>query len=178
MRYRRRGGATGYTLVELMLVIVIIGVLGSIVFPQMDRVLQRAYQAKAKSNLGNLRSTINLYYADHDGRWPLMFYPQGWSHIDDDGLALSSVLIPKYTHLIPTPQLQDRLGTFNALSQSYDEMARTFMAMSPPRDVYIVWGPADYLPLLAAPWAYDNRTGLVYYANGNYDTSENYFYDW
>jgi prepilin-type N-terminal cleavage/methylation domain-containing protein len=168
----------GYTLIELCIVIVLITVLGSIMVPKFDQVMQKAYQSKARGNLGQLRSAMGLYYSDHEGTWPLSEYPEGDTFYTNDGLSLTSVLVPKYIDTIPTPKLLDRQGEFNGISGSFDNEANAMMQKDPPQDVFIVWGPADYTPLLNSPYAYDNRQGQIYYPNGNYDTGGNYFYMW
>ncbi len=168
----------GYTLMELMLVMCIMVIVSSMVMPRYDMVVKRAYQSKAKNNLGMLRTSINLYYADHDGRFPFSGYPQGISHYTNDGLSLTSVLVPKYMSEISVPKLLDPMGSYNELEGSFDEMAKTMMAMTPPKDIFIIVGDADYTPFLSSPYAYDNVTGLIYFPNGNYDTIGEYFYRW
>ena len=169
----------GFTLIELMLVVAIIGVLSSIVAPRMDLVLQRAHQSKARSDLGYIRSAVGLYYSDNEGNYPLAKYPQGSSHYVVDGLSLTSVLTPKYMERVPIPQLFDRMATFNGLGVAYDDEARDKMMKSPPEDVFIVWASSDlYTPMLDSAFAYDNRRGHIWYANGNFDYASNYFYDW
>jgi prepilin-type N-terminal cleavage/methylation domain-containing protein len=167
----------GYTLVELMLVITIITIMASIITPKMDRILQNAYQSKAKGNLATIRTAINMYYANHEGVWPFAGYPQGLAHYND-GLSLTGMLVPTYTATVPVPKVLDRVGTFNGISLSYDAECIAQMALTPPKDLFIVWGPADYTPLLDSPYAYDNTTGLIYYPNGNYDVRDQYIYSW
>jgi len=168
----------GYTLIELAIVIVLITTLASIILPKFDMVLQRAYQSKAKGNLGQLRSAINLYYSDHEGNYPLAGYPEGDSFYTADGLSLTTVLVPNYIDHVPVPKLVDRQTEFNGISMPYDDSVDALMKKDPPEDAFIVWGPADYTPLLNSPYAYDNKTGQIYYPNGNYDTTGNYFYNW
>jgi hypothetical protein len=79
---------------------------------------------------------------------------------------------------LPAPILGDNAGSFNGLAIKYDLMSIAAMEASPPHDVFLTAGAAHYTPLIAAPWAYDPSTGLVYYCNGNYDRAGNYFYDW
>ena len=95
------------------------------------------------------------------------------------GLSLSTILAPTYIAAIPVPKLLDRVGSYNNLpGVPYDESTASLMALTPPKDVIIVLGPADYTDSLMSPYAYDNTTGLVYYPNGNYDVGGNYFYNW
>jgi len=58
--YRRRSG--GFTLLELLVVIAIIGILSSVVIESLISAKQRAYDAKVKSQLVNLRNAAELYY--------------------------------------------------------------------------------------------------------------------
>lgn len=181
MKINRRFSFTakkGYTLVELALVIVVLSILASIVSPKMQLILQRAYQSKARSNLGQVRTGVNLYYSAHDGQWPLSNYPEGDSHYTSDGLSLTALLAPTYITDVPIPKLVDHQADFNGLSFPFDNAAQLLMTQTPPEDVFIIWGPADYTPLLNSPYAYDNTTGMVYYPNGNYDVSGEFFYTW
>ncbi len=59
----------GFTLVELLIVVVILGVLAAVVIPQFADSSDSAREAALKSNLGTLRSAIELYKSDH-GDYP------------------------------------------------------------------------------------------------------------
>lgn len=76
----------GFTLIELMVVIVILGILAAVVAPRIPDFVKKAKEGKTKGNLGTLRSSINIYYSDSDGVYP------------SDNL---SVLVPKYVKEIP-----------------------------------------------------------------------------
>lgn len=168
----------GYTLIELMLVVVILSLLTSILTPRFGQLLQKSFQAKARSNLGFVRSAIALYYSDQEGRWPLANYPEGLAHYTTHGKSMTGVLVPKYTEHVPTPYLLDNMPTVNEVPVKYDNVVKAMMELTPPKDVFIIHGPADYTPLLISPFAYDNNTGLIYYPNGNYTSVSEYFYLW
>jgi len=172
----KRRNQQGYTLVELMLVVAILALITSIATPHVDMILQKANQAKAKGNLGELRSGLSLYYSDNN-YWPLDTYPTGTSHLTA-GRSLTEALVPKYVRLIPTPRLLDRMSSFNGLSYDYDGRARFKMGQIPPEDVVIWHGPQDYRPGLDIPFVFDNHDGTLYYNNGNLDTRGNYFFSW
>jgi len=60
----------GFTLVEVLIVVAILGILGSLAYPQFQGYVQQAKEAAAKDNLRVLRNAIGLYAAQHDGVYP------------------------------------------------------------------------------------------------------------
>lgn len=59
-----------FTLIELMIVVAILGILASIVIPQLQGNTIQAKESAAKSILATLRSQIELYKMQHNGRYP------------------------------------------------------------------------------------------------------------
>jgi general secretion pathway protein G len=62
-------GNSGYTLIELMIVLSIIGILASIAQPNLQKTLIRAREASLRQSLFVLRDMTDQYYADH-GAYP------------------------------------------------------------------------------------------------------------
>jgi len=60
----------GFTLVELMVVVLIIGILSGIGAVKYASLLRKAEEGGLQGNLGSLRSAVSIYYADTDGRYP------------------------------------------------------------------------------------------------------------
>ncbi|MFH1139171.1 MAG: prepilin-type N-terminal cleavage/methylation domain-containing protein [Pseudomonadota bacterium] len=56
----------GFTLIELMIVVAIIGILAAIAIPQFASYRQRAQDSAAKSALKNLATAQENYYAEHN----------------------------------------------------------------------------------------------------------------
>ena len=60
----------GFTLVELLLVVLIIAVLASIVVPRMTGAAAEAKNSKCDANWANLIRAVELYAANNDGAYP------------------------------------------------------------------------------------------------------------
>jgi type IV pilus assembly protein PilA len=55
----------GFTLIELMIVIAIIGILAAIAIPQFNSYRSRSYNAGALSDMKNIQTALEAYYVDH-----------------------------------------------------------------------------------------------------------------
>lgn len=62
----RKNKQKGFTLIELMIVVAIIGILAAIAIPNFMNYQCKAKQSEAKSNLGNIRTAEEAYYAEYD----------------------------------------------------------------------------------------------------------------
>ena len=66
MAGRRKGGEGGFTLVELMIVMAIIGILVSIAVPIYVRVVRTAKEATLREDLHTMRTAIDSYTVDKE----------------------------------------------------------------------------------------------------------------
>ena len=62
---------SGFTLVELMIVVAIIGILAAIAIPKFADMLEKSREGATKGNLSSINSGISLYVSDNQGNTPL-----------------------------------------------------------------------------------------------------------
>ena len=70
MKNINRNLAAGFTLIELMIVVAIIGILAAIAVPKFSDLIAKSQEGTTKGNLASVRSAIKIYYADADGIYP------------------------------------------------------------------------------------------------------------
>ncbi|WP_227765939.1 type II secretion system protein GspG [Zhaonella formicivorans] len=101
----------GFTLIELMVVVVIIGILAAIAVPAFSNSSDKAKVSKAKADLRTLESALAVYYAENN------FYPN----------SLNDLVTGKYIKRLPKdPWDNDYVysissGSYNLYSKGSDE---------------------------------------------------------
>jgi len=61
--------SAGFTMLEIMVVILIIGLLATVVVPNIGRMLFKGNEAKVLADITNLENAVQMYKAEK-GRWP------------------------------------------------------------------------------------------------------------
>lgn len=90
---------SGFTLIELVMVIVIIGVLSAIIVPNFLDYVGRSEAATTKANLAVLRNAIQSFRSENSGNWPA-----------DD----LSDLAPTYIMTIPNDGVEEKADVVNS----------------------------------------------------------------
>ena len=65
-----KGLRRGFTLIELMIVVAIIGILAAIAIPKFADLINKAKEGSTKGALSSVRSAIQVYYGDNEGWFP------------------------------------------------------------------------------------------------------------
>ena len=94
-------GKSGFTLMELLVVIAVLTILAGVLIPRYGTTLQRASEGKTKGNLGALRGALHIYYSDLEGQYPS----------DLSALTVSA----KYVKGIPATKTPDYHNNSNAI---------------------------------------------------------------
>ena len=61
----------GFTLIELMIVVAIIGILAAIAIPMYGNLIAKSREGSTKANIGAIRLALSIYYGDNDGAYPM-----------------------------------------------------------------------------------------------------------
>nr|WP_281415129.1 prepilin-type N-terminal cleavage/methylation domain-containing protein [Geobacter hydrogenophilus] len=90
----------GFTLVELMIVVTIIGILATIAVPSYKWSLIKAREAVLRENLYSIRSSIDQFYADQ-GKYPD---------------SLQDLVDKKYIHGLPTDPFTRKADSWETIA--------------------------------------------------------------
>ena len=67
----KRAGERGFTLIELMIVVAIIGILAAIAIPKFADLIRKSNEGSTKGNLGALKGALAVYYGENEGQYPV-----------------------------------------------------------------------------------------------------------
>lgn len=81
-----RPARRGFTLIEIMIVVVILGILASLVIPQFANASDDARRVNMRNQLQTIRGTVQLYRIEHHDVAPLLI-TDGWDVVTNKTLA-------------------------------------------------------------------------------------------
>jgi type IV pilus assembly protein PilA len=138
----------GFTLVELMIVVAIIGILAAIAIPKFADMLEKSREGATKGNLSSVNSGIALYVSDNQGLAP--------TTLDTSTVTITGTLFPNF---IPT--YMDNIPGVKATAKKRNTFGYT-ASWSSPASTLVTYS-ASTAPLTAVVlggigWLYDNAT--------------------
>jgi general secretion pathway protein G len=94
MRSKVRGA---FTLVEILIVVIILGILAAIVVPQFTNASDDAQAGNVATQLSTIRNQVELYRARNSGQYPALpgALNDGWDLMIDDGFLKAPPMNPR-----------------------------------------------------------------------------------
>lgn len=99
----------GFTLIELMIVVAIIGILAAIAIPKFADLITKSKEGSTKGSLGAMRSALTIYYGEQEGTYPFTAATGGTEVTSGDPTTTFSAsggpFLTKYLDKMPTVKL-------------------------------------------------------------------------
>ncbi len=136
----RKQMARGFTLVEILIVVVILGILAAIVIPQFSSASESAKSSSLVSQIQTIRSQLELAQVQHNGTYPDLVN-DGWD-------VMTSETEPDSAYTTATD------GSGNEVGPYLQQAPSNPFAADPNASTAVA---ADD----SAAWNYDNTTGMI-----------------
>jgi len=136
--------AEGFTLIELMIVVAIIGILAAIAIPKFSNMLEKSKEGSTKGSIGTIKAATEIYYGNW-GVWPTTL----WSSPNFSfSMNLDVVPLVKVTGY--------------------------FIASSPnPSGNMVTYTTSQSVPTASSSgWLYDSTNGYVYLDSTTHDSGD------
>jgi len=126
----------GFTLIELMIVVAIIGILAALALPKFAQLVEKSREAASKGNLNSVRSSISIYYGDKEGIYPTYLECTAGSEFS------------KYLETIP-PVKATHSGIGNGTSES-------------PSGTVVLGTTNEDIAAMGSGWRYNSNNGHIF----------------
>ncbi|HTB21152.1 MAG TPA: type II secretion system protein [bacterium] len=160
----------GFTLVELMIVVAIIGILAAVAIPKFAQMLEKSREGATKGNIGALKSAVSNYYADQQGNYPQTDLDTSTWYSGPVGSQSSYPgFVPQYMDVVPAVKVTAQ-NTVNTVYQT----GGPGVGSSAAAVTTGVWSnPAFATDSTGFGWKYDNTSGELWVNSALLDMSSN-----
>ena len=141
----------GFTLVEILIVVVILGILAAIVIPQFSEASSEARNSSVQSNLQMVRSQVELYKIQHNDTLPgagtASFYKALTGKTDIAGAV-------------------DASGAYGPYMQTFPENALNTLGSNSDESEIVIVSTGTRAASATDGWAWDTSNGDFYACDG------------
>ncbi len=134
----------GFTLIELMIVVAIIGILAALALPKFASLVEKSREAATKGNMNSMRSAVSIYYGDTEGVYP--------GELDTS----SAYLYSKYLETIPPVK-----ATHSGIGSSINES---------PSGTAIAYTTNETISVSGTGWRYNSTNGHIFVNSSTTDS--------
>jgi len=135
----------GFTLVEILIVVIILGILAAIVIPQFTEASNDARESALASDLQTVRSQLELYKVQHLEKYP---------DVDEAGAADTANFIARLTGKTDQDGKINAAGAFGPYLQKFP--SNPFVTANAN---LVTFGVADPAPGAGNGWYFNTSTG-------------------
>ena len=154
----------GFTLIEILVVVAIIGIIAAILFPVFARAREKARQTTCVSNLKQLGMAVAMYSGDNDDVLPNLtggdpgdgitsgwvYYtgfetPQGTTKFDVTRGSIYPYVKNKQVYICPDDSVGERNGLSYAMNDCVDKIPSPFLGLDTGRPLGAFASPSSIL---------------------------------
>jgi prepilin-type N-terminal cleavage/methylation domain-containing protein len=136
----------GFTLIELMIVVAIIGILAALALPKFAQLVEKSREAATKGNMNSVRSAVSIYYGDNEGIYP--------TYLE----CGSGYLFSRFMDKVP-PVKATHAGVGNGTAES-------------PSGTDVLYTNDEVCATKSSGWRYNSNTGRVFVNSSATDSKE------